>query len=203
MDRYKDYRQKWVRLFWGIGLVATVASAKNARVLENRCRTRSRLGYRSYYFAHSDLPQLRGNQVSSRSPPSAGSPSTDGLTVWMREPLTIPIPFSNRFKSRPSPRVASPSPRDSPPAVPQDVKARFYSTGRQRFYHIDIPRPSRYRQERWTPLSLARAIRMGQPVVVVDAGHGGYGPGGDFPIPKVPQGETGQSGHRLGGRPDS
>ena len=59
----------------------------------------------------------------------------------------------------------------------RDVKARFYSTGGQRFYHIDIPRPSRYRQQRWTPLTLERAKRMGRPVVVVDAGHGGYDPG--------------------------
>jgi len=62
-------------------------------------------------------------------------------------------------------------------SFPQDVKARFHSSGTQRFYHIDIPRPARYRQQRWTPLTLERAKKRGLPVVVVDAGHGGYDPG--------------------------
>ncbi len=53
----------------------------------------------------------------------------------------------------------------------------FYDSSRMNFAYIDIPRPSRYRQPWWTYAEVKQAKDSGIPVVVIDAGHGGYDPG--------------------------
>ncbi len=54
------------------------------------------------------------------------------------------------------------------------AKVDFYQQSRQQFLYIDIGRPARYQQPAWTPRELEIAQAKGIPVVVVDAGHGGY-----------------------------
>ena len=54
------------------------------------------------------------------------------------------------------------------------AKVDFYRQTTQRFLYIDINRPARYQQPAWTPRELEVAHAKGIPVVVVDAGHGGY-----------------------------
>jgi N-acetylmuramoyl-L-alanine amidase len=57
------------------------------------------------------------------------------------------------------------------------AKVDFYRQPNQRFLYIDINRPARYQQPAWTPRELEIARAKGIPVVVVDAGHGGYDTG--------------------------
>ncbi len=54
------------------------------------------------------------------------------------------------------------------------AKVDFYRQTTQRFLYIDINRPTRYQQPAWTPRELEIAHAKGIPIVVVDAGHGGY-----------------------------
>ncbi len=62
-------------------------------------------------------------------------------------------------------------------AATTGAKVDFYNQNEQQFLYIDINRPARYQQPAWTPRELEIARSKGIPVVVVDAGHGGYDSG--------------------------
>lgn len=62
-------------------------------------------------------------------------------------------------------------------APTSSAKVDFYNQSEQEFLYIDINRPARYQQPAWTPRELEIARAKGIPIVVVDAGHGGYDSG--------------------------
>lgn len=80
--------------------------------------------------------------------------------------LRIDVPGKNRV--RVTALLAAPA---------RGAKVDFYRNSAQRFTHIDIERPANYQQPSWTEAELRDAHRRGVPVVVIDAGHGGYDKG--------------------------
>lgn len=60
----------------------------------------------------------------------------------------------------------------------------FYRTTTVKFLHIDIERPARFQQPKWTPSEVVSAHSKKVPVVIIDPGHGGYDPGAKARVDK-------------------